>query len=156
MRALALLCLSCFCVSSQAQTPPVAPFLLQLIAKFSSGTPLHGVSLNGRVQFTSGSLHETGTGVLKAQSDGTTSVTLSLDTASATESHSALSMKRTCNFTNHAGVTKDLPVLDCLTPIAWFAPTLFVQDPLRLPPLLQIVDGGEQTKDGLFPKPPKL
>ena len=149
MRPLVLFCLLYLTISSQAQAPPTAPFLLQLIANIPSGIPLHGLHLDGRVQFTSGSLHETGTGTLQAQSDGTFTVTLGLDTASQTETYPALGLNRSCHFTNHAGVTKELPVLDCLTPVAWFAPSLFVQDPLHLSPLLQISDNGELTKDGL-------
>jgi hypothetical protein len=141
------LCLSLIPSFAFPQTIVPISFLTKLLATIPAGTPMNGVHLEGRAQYVAGSLHETGTATLDAKSDGTATVVLSLDTASGTDSYALLSADRTCQHTTRSGAVSDISKIDCLTPLPWFAPILSIRDPLQLPALIAITDGGEVTRN---------
>ncbi len=144
-----LLCLLSAPFFGYSQTYLPIPFLTTIMASIPLGTPLNGLHLEGRATYVAGSLLETGTATLDAKSDGTTSVALSLDTASGTESYPAQAADRACTYTNKAGAISSISKIDCLTPLSWFAPILGARNPLQLPPLIAVSDGGEVTRNGI-------
>ena len=142
-----LLCLSFTSALCGAQTSIQIPFLAKVVASIPAGTPLNSLHLEGRVSYIAGSLSETGTATLDAKSDGTNTVALSLNTASGTDNYAALSTDRACTHTNKVGAVANISKVDCLTPLPWFAPILIEKDPLQLPALIAVSDGGEITRN---------
>jgi hypothetical protein len=96
------------------------------------GKSVRAIKLSGTAEWFAGSLHENGTAELQANEDGSTSVQLSLGQASRTETQTQADSSRTCQWTDNAGKSHEIVGANCLTSIAWFAPCLVAQSPVRL------------------------
>ena len=139
---------------AQQTFPPgnntAAAFLAEVALKYPGAVLLQSVTLNANAKWTLGNQKESGTAVLQAQSDGSSSMQLTLDTASRTESRTALGNSRACQWTDSQGNHQLNPV-DCNASVAWFAPVLSIQPLSTVLQLLNIVDDGQATRDsGVF------
>lgn len=109
-------------VSSQ---PDVTALLLKISLAFSSaGKQPTALTLNGTVDFTAGSAHESGTLQLKSSLDGSTSETWTLSTQSHSLTQGPLKGSRVCSYTDPGSKSHDAKDLNCLRVVPWFAPWL--------------------------------
>ncbi|NYF79884.1 hypothetical protein [Granulicella arctica] len=99
-------------------------------------------------EWTAGSLQESGNAELDAYADGSSSLQLSLDKASRTETATKTDSDKSCQRTDAAGTTTNVMGPNCLVSLPWFAPILFTQSASELPALLTSSDDGLVTKDG--------
>ncbi len=122
------------CVLFFASTAPLAKsqgvlsaFEQQALLAFNpSAKVLNSITLTGNVVWTSGSLKEKGTVVLKASADGSTSETWTLPTQSYSQTTAALQVGRNCSLTDHAGAVHVDASPNCLRAVPWFAPWMGV------------------------------
>ena len=127
-----------------------ASFLAQVALKYPGAVSLSSVALNATAQWSLGSQKETGTAVLQAKPDGTSSMQLILSKATRTEARKALGDARSCLWSDAAG-THQVNDVDCNAPVNWFAPFLSIQPATSVLPLLNIVDDGlVTTESGTF------
>ncbi len=131
-------------------SPSIPTFLGEVALKYPAVVALSTVTLNGNAKWTLGNLKESGTAILVAQADGSTNLQLNLDTATRTESRTALGNSRACQWTDSKG-SHPLNDVDCNASLVWFAPMLLVQP---LPTLLQLLvindDGNVARTSGNF------
>jgi hypothetical protein len=85
------------------------------------------VSISGTATGISGSTHETGTFTFQLQATGESTLSLNLDSLIRTETASAFSSTRQCQWSGNDGVQHDTPVQNCLLPVDWIVPTLTLE-----------------------------
>lgn len=144
-----LFCITAF-HSAQSQTATSQiPSLFQQQAQIavSGGKAFSVVNLTAAAEWIAGSDRESGTGQLQANADGSTNVQLALGKASRTEVQGKADLSRACAWTDGTGKSHDIIGPNCLIAIPWFAPGLFVQPSVALPPLLGTTDDGTVSKD---------
>jgi len=124
---------------ANGQTPSKSSFL----QKLENARPISGITLTGTAEWWAGSQHENGDATLHAGADGSTSVQLSLDHASRTETQSRLDEFRSCQWTDSTGTVHDVLGPNCFVAVPWFAPGLYAQPSAQLPAMLVMSDGGE-------------
>ena len=147
MRIVRRAVLAAFLLSQQLHPQAsTTSFLSQVTAKYPGMLGVHSVALDGSATWTAGSLRESGSASLQASSDGSSSVQLTLDTASRTERHDAFSASRKCQWTDNKGAQHDLQGPDCRAAIPWFAPVLFFKLGAHFADLLSVTDEGLVTR----------
>ncbi len=129
-----------------AGTNTAAGFLAEVALKYPTLAATKSFTLNASANWTLGSQKESGTAVLQAQADGSSSLQLALDKASRTESRTALGANRACQWTDGTG-THNLNDPDCNRPVAWFAPALAVQPIASVLQMLNVSDDGSVTRN---------
>lgn len=144
--------MTCSTVDAQQTSPPpntntAASFLADVAAKYPTAALLHSVTLNGSATWTVGTLKESGSATLEAASDGSSTIQLNLDTATRTETRSALGDARGCEWTDSKG-PHQINGVDCKQAVAWFAPVLAIQPMPALLQSLTISDDGPVSRSG--------
>lgn len=145
--ALCLVVLSC-ASTAYSQTSAPSAFQGQVQSTVLGGKSIRSVKLSGMAEWTAGSLQESGNAELDAYADGSSSLQLSLDKASRTETATKTDSDKSCQRTDAAGTTTNVMGPNCLVSLPWFAPILFTQSASELPALLTSSDDGLVTKDG--------
>ncbi len=133
---------------SYGQAPNASNFYSQVQAAASGGKIFNYVNLNANAQWIAGSLQESGTAQLEANTDGTTKIVLNLNSASRTETNGGIGLARTCEWSDKTGTTHIMSGLNCIAAIPWFAPIFIVQGVIQHLDRFNISDDGEVTKDG--------
>lgn len=131
-----------------AQTNTAAGFAAHVAAKYTELATVHSITLNGTAKWTAGSLHESGPAKLQASVDGSSTLQLSLNTASRTETRTALGTSRTCEWTDAKSAVHPLVGPDCESAVPWFAPILLVQPVAAVANALNIADDGQVAESG--------
>jgi hypothetical protein len=133
--------------SAQSQTSTPSSFQAQAQAAVSAGKPFSVVNLAATAEWTAGSTHESGTAQLQAKADGSASLQFSIGPASRTEVQTKTDSSKICTWIDAAGTSHNIIGPNCFISIPWFAPSLFTQSLLVLPPLLGTTDVGDVVKD---------
>lgn len=136
--------------TSSSATSSTTPSVFQQQAEtaVTGGKPIHSISLAADAEWAAGSTHASGTAQLQAKSDGSSTVQLSLGSASRTDAIGAAADARTCSWTDNKGTSHDITGGNCFVSIPWFAPNLFSQAASQLPSLLGVTDDGAISANG--------
>ena len=112
----------CAATTANAQTA-LTPFEQQAFQAFNpSGQTFSSITMSGSAVWTAGSLQETGSVVLKAGVDGSTSETWTLPSQSHARTEGSWSAGRSCSFTDNKGVAHADADPNCRRAVSWFAP----------------------------------
>lgn len=135
-------------LSAQTNTATPAPFAPLVIAKYPQLTTLNSMVLSGTAEWIAGSTHESGPVSIQASVDGSSTLQLTLNTASRTETRTSLGASRACQWTDAKSVAHTLIGPDCDQAVPWFAPLVFVEPSASVAGLLSVSDDGEVTRNG--------
>lgn len=122
----------------------------QMANSFSGGTAVHRIELTGTATFHAGSLQDSGNVTLIAAADGTSELQLTLtSTGAKSETQTAATASRTCQWSGSDGVAHDASTSNCLTGLVWFLPQITLQPAAPLPVLEASYGGVQSTPWGL-------
>jgi hypothetical protein len=107
-----------------AQTSSSAPFSIAAVqSAFSLSTPVHQVTLAGNVNWTAGSLEDSGSVTLQGNADGSWTTTMDLQRGPRVESQTAAGSSMTCLFqVKNNEVAQARRPDNCRRSLTWFLP----------------------------------
>jgi hypothetical protein len=120
-------------VSGVAQISSSAPFAIAAAqSAFSGSTPVHQVTMSGTVNWTAGSLEDSGPITLQASADGSWTVTMNLESGVRLESQSSAGSSMACQFQPNASTAAQVGRPDnCRRSLTWFIPPISYQPSLK-------------------------
>jgi hypothetical protein len=116
-----------------AQTSSSGPFSLAAAqSAFSGSKPVHQVTLSGTVNWTAGSLEDSGPVTLQANADGSWTTTMELQSGPRLESQTAAGSSMMCQFQANSSKAALVGRLDnCRRSLTWFLPPISFQPSLK-------------------------
>jgi hypothetical protein len=115
-----------------AQTSSSAPFSVAAAQIAFSKAPVHQVTMSGTVNWTAGSLEDSGPVTLQASADGSWTASMELSSGTRVESQTAAGSSMTCQFQTNSGRTPQGGRPDnCRRSVTWFLPPITLQPSLK-------------------------
>jgi hypothetical protein len=116
-----------------AQTSSSGPFSLAAAqSAFSGSTPVRQVTMSGTVNWTAGSLEDSGPVTLQANADGSWTTTMDLQSGPRVESQTAAGSSMTCQFQVKSNEAAQAGRPDnCRRSLTWFLPPISFQPSLK-------------------------
>jgi hypothetical protein len=116
-----------------AQTSSSGPFSIAAAqSAFSGSTPVHQVTMSGTVNWTAGSLEDSGPVTLQASADGSWTTTMELGSGARVESQTAAGSSMTCQFQANSNKAAQMGRPDnCRRSLTWFLPPISFQPSLK-------------------------
>jgi hypothetical protein len=119
----------------------IAPVVSQVVAAFSAQT-VSSVQISGTATWYAGGLTDAGNALLTANSNGSAQMQLSLNSKGQwTESQTAVGTSMSCGWIGNDAVQHTGNLINCLRPVVWFIPPIFLQS-LTLTSTISVTDLG--------------